>query len=89
MTLYIAIAGANGRMGAALLAAANADSRFSVAGITTRTGDAPATAAANAETWIDFTTPAATVAALSALSQTKVRAAVIGTTGLTAARTLV
>ncbi len=84
MTLSIAIAGANGRMGKALLAAANTDARFSVAGSTTRTGDAPATAAANADVWIDFTTPAATVAALSALNQTKVRAAIIGTTGLSA-----
>jgi 4-hydroxy-tetrahydrodipicolinate reductase len=83
MTISLAIAGANGRMGAALLAAANKDPRFSVAGSTTR-GSSVQAAAGNAEVWIDFTTPDATIAALNALSQTKVRAAVIGTTGLNA-----
>jgi 4-hydroxy-tetrahydrodipicolinate reductase len=84
MTLAIAVAGANGRMGKALLAAANADPRFTLAGSTTRDGATPAAAASNADVWIDFTTPAATIAALSALTQTKVRAAIIGTTGLSA-----
>lgn len=41
-------------------------------------------AAANAQIWIDFTTPAATVAALAALGSTPVKAAIIGTTGLSA-----
>lgn len=86
MTLSIAIAGANGRMGAALLAAAGADSRFSVTGSTSRGGQQPAQAAANADVWIDFTTPEATLAALDALTQTKVSAAIIGTTGLSAAQ---
>ncbi len=85
MTISLAIAGANGRMGAALLAAANMDSRFAIAGATTR-GTAVQNATANADVWIDFTTPDATVAALDALSQTKVRAAIIGTTGLNAAQ---
>ena len=83
MTLSIAIAGANGRMGAALLAAARNNSRFSVSGSTTR-GSPVQSAAANAGAWIDFTAPDATIAALDALAQTKVRAAIIGTTGLSA-----
>lgn len=80
MTLSIAIAGAAGRMGQALIAAAAADSRFSVAGTTAR-GDDPASAAANADAWIDFTTPKATLEALNALATTRVRAAVVGATG--------
>jgi 4-hydroxy-tetrahydrodipicolinate reductase len=42
-----------------------------------------ATAAANADVWIDFTAPDASLAALDALANTKVRAAIVGTTGLT------
>ena len=42
-------------------------------------------AAANASVWIDFTVPAATLAALEALRHTGVRAVIIGTTGFTAA----
>jgi 4-hydroxy-tetrahydrodipicolinate reductase len=41
-------------------------------------------AAATADIWLDFTTPEATIAALDAIAQTKVRAAIIGTTGLSA-----
>lgn len=41
-------------------------------------------AAANADVWIDFTTPDATLAALDALPGTKVRAAILGATGLSA-----
>jgi 4-hydroxy-tetrahydrodipicolinate reductase len=85
MTFSIAIAGANGRMGAALLAAAR-DGRFIVAGSTTRSSPSVQSAAADADVWIDFTTPEATIAALAALPQTKVRAAVIGTTGLSPAQ---
>jgi 4-hydroxy-tetrahydrodipicolinate reductase len=81
MTLSIAIAGANGRMGGALLAAAR-EKRFIVAGSTSRANPSVQAAAAAADVWIDFTTPEATIAALAALPQTKVRAAVIGTTGL-------
>jgi 4-hydroxy-tetrahydrodipicolinate reductase len=97
MTLSIAIAGAAGRMGRALTAAASAGARFNIVGGTER-GDglrnasafplAPdaATAAANADVWIDFTAPDASIDALNALSSTNVRAAIIGTTGLTAAQ---
>jgi len=81
MTLSIAIAGAEGRMGAALRAAAAKDPRFYLAGATTR-GASVEKAAASAEVWIDFTTPEATMAALAALPATKVRAAIIGATGL-------
>lgn len=83
MTLSIAIAGAKGRMGSALLAAAAADKRFAVVGSTSR-GASVQAAAANANVWIDFTTPAATIAALDALAHTKVHAVIIGTTGLSA-----
>lgn len=41
----------------------------------------PVAAAGNAEVWIDFTRPAATIAALDSLKHTSVRAAIIGTTG--------
>lgn len=44
-----------------------------------------AQAAADAVVWIDFTRPAATLAALGALAGTPVRAAVIGTTGFSEA----
>lgn len=90
MTLSIAIAGAAGRMGQALIAAAAADARFRLAGGTEREGvqasgvavsQHPAAACANADIWIDFTNPAATLAALRALAATPVRAAIIGTTG--------
>lgn len=43
-----------------------------------------AVAAAKADIWIDFSAPDASLAALDALAATKVRAAVIGTTGLSA-----
>jgi 4-hydroxy-tetrahydrodipicolinate reductase len=39
-----------------------------------------------AQVWIDFTSPMATIAALSALSDTNVKAAIIGTTGFDAAQ---
>lgn len=47
------------------------------------THDAASAAAASADVWIDFTTPAATLAALESLTACKVRAAIIGTTGFT------
>ena len=46
----------------------------------------PVAAAANADVWIDFTRPAATLAALDALKHTRVSGVVIGTTGLSAAQ---
>ena len=45
----------------------------------------PVIAAAEADVWIDFTRPAVTLAALNGLKHTRVRAAIIGTTGFTAA----
>ena len=82
MTVSVAIAGCNGRMGRALIEAASGDKRFSVTGSTTRGGVTASAAGANADVWIDFTTPDATVAALDALAAAKVTAAIIGTTGL-------
>ncbi len=103
MTLRIAIAGAAGRMGRALVRAVAADERIRIVGGTERGGGvqgadmgaiAGATmlnvsttssvedAAAQADVWIDFTAPAATLDALNALAATPVRAAIIGTTGL-------
>lgn len=106
MTLSIAIAGAAGRMGRALIRAASADPRFSICGGTERregqflgmdlgalagvaplfmtTSDAADHAAEKADVWIDFTTPDATLMALDALKHTTTRAAIIGTTGLSA-----
>ena len=91
MTLRIAIAGAAGRMGRTLVSAASADQRFEIVGATMREGSAntpdiaatpaPDVAAANANVWVDFTTPKATLDALNALAATKVRAAIIGATG--------
>ena len=92
----IAIAGAAGRMGQALLAATQNAPDLKITGATerlhspalgTRFGEATinvdvASATRDADVWIDFTTPAATLAALNALSP-KTRAAIIGTTGLT------
>lgn len=103
MTISLAIAGAAGRMGQALIRAARMSADLTIAGATERAGsaaigrdigeitsapamnarvsDAPAQAAQNADVWIDFTAPVATLAALEALKTTRVRAAVIGTTG--------
>ena len=98
MTLRIAIAGIAGRMGQALVNAA-AGGDFVVAGGSELPGsahvgremgagvvisDSAAKAAANADVWIDFTTPVATLAALELLNNTKVKAAIVGTTGLSA-----
>ncbi|MEM6535618.1 MAG: 4-hydroxy-tetrahydrodipicolinate reductase [Pseudomonadota bacterium] len=44
------------------------------------------TAAQGADVWIDFTVPAATIEALSALPTAGVKAAIIGTTGFTASQ---
>lgn len=94
MTVKIAIAGAAGRMGQALIRVAGEG--VEVVGGTERPGspelgkpagsgvisDSVAKAAANADAWIDFTSPAATVDALEQLKRTPVRAAIVGTTGL-------
>jgi 4-hydroxy-tetrahydrodipicolinate reductase len=108
MTLSIAIAGAGGRMGRALIGAASADARFEVVGGTERrespalgadigqlaglplhgvvTHVSASAAAAKADVWIDFTSPEATLAALESLTATRVRAAIIGTTGFAPAQ---
>jgi 4-hydroxy-tetrahydrodipicolinate reductase len=93
MSLNIAIAGCAGRMGRALIDAATQsgdrvvggterDASINVPGI--RVAASAKDAAADAQIWIDFTTPAATLTALDALRDTPVRAAIIGTTGLSA-----
>lgn len=98
MSIAIAIAGIAGRMGRALVASAGAD--FSIVGGSERAGsdalgpapggwtvtDSAARAAQSAAAWIDFTTPEATLAALEQLKLTKVKAAVVGTTGLSPAQ---
>ena len=108
MTLSIAIAGAAGRMGRALVRAASMSGAFQIVGGTARLeagrlgGDIgvlagcdllgvttvadPRDAARNADVWIDFTTPAATLSALTEVATTRVRAAIIGTTGFTQAQ---
>ncbi len=94
MKIRIAIAGIAGRMGQALVASAGAD--FAIVGGTERPGspalgdslggwrvtDKASDAARFADVWIDFTTPAASLAGLDQLADTGVRAAIIGTTGL-------
>lgn len=106
MTLRIAIAGAAGRMGRALVRAAHASGGLMVVGGTERPGGAQLdadigvlagcdplgvravadarTAAADADVWIDFTSPDATLDALADLASTSVRAAIVGTTGFNA-----
>lgn len=108
MTLSIAIAGAAGRMGRALVRAASTSGAFKVVGGTARTEAGrlgfdigvlagceplgvttvadPGEAARDADVWVDFTTPPATLAALASLRSTAVRAAIIGTTGFTPAQ---
>lgn len=94
MSIRIAIAGAAGRMGQALVRAA--DGAFTVVGGSERPGsdalgtgtgdwtisDSAAKAAQSADVWIDFTTPTASLDALELLKLTKIKAAIIGTTGL-------
>lgn len=92
--IRIAIAGAAGRMGQALIKSAGTG--FVIAGGSERPGapaigqdqggwtlsDSAAKAAQSADVWVDFTTPQATLEALDQLRTTKVKAAVLGTTGL-------
>jgi 4-hydroxy-tetrahydrodipicolinate reductase len=104
--MRLAIAGAAGRMGQALIRAALARDDCALVGGTERPGAAvlgqdlglvagartlgvavaadPAEAAREADIWLDFTAPEATISALGALEKTKVRAAILGTTGLDA-----
>jgi 4-hydroxy-tetrahydrodipicolinate reductase len=97
MSIRIAIAGIAGRMGQALVSSAGAD--VAIAGGSERPGspalgvapggwtvsDSAAKAAQAADVWIDFTTPTASLDALEQLKLTAVKAAVVGTTGLSAA----
>jgi len=96
MVFRIAIAGAAGRMGQALIRCAGpgavitgGSERPGGPGIGQDQGGwrlsaSAADAAAAADVWIDFTTPQASLEALAQLDATPVRAAVIGTTGLSA-----
>jgi 4-hydroxy-tetrahydrodipicolinate reductase len=99
MTISIAIAGVAGRMGAALVRAMSGRTDVTLVGACHRPGAAgigdeiadgvrivadPGEAARNADVWIDFSTPDATRAAIDALKGAKVRAAIIGTTGMSA-----
>ncbi|HEY1631087.1 MAG TPA: 4-hydroxy-tetrahydrodipicolinate reductase [Rhizomicrobium sp.] len=80
--LKLAIAGAAGRMGQAILRAAEADPAFTViAQLTSR--DDPLPAIAQAQALIDFTTPASSVALAALAAQARI-VHVIGTTGLSA-----
>jgi 4-hydroxy-tetrahydrodipicolinate reductase len=103
MSIQLAIAGAAGRMGRALIVAASSDADLQIVGGSERPGspslgadlgvlaggdalgvtcvDGPVEAAQAAQVWIDFTTPAASLSALSALKSTSVKAIVLGTTG--------
>jgi 4-hydroxy-tetrahydrodipicolinate reductase len=94
MSIRIAIAGVAGRMGQALVKCAG--SQVTIVGATERAGspalgadpagwtvaDSASRAAQSADVWIDFTTPQASLEALEQLKLTKVRAAIVGTTGL-------
>jgi 4-hydroxy-tetrahydrodipicolinate reductase len=88
MSIKIAIAGAGGRMGQALLREAG----DAFVGGTERPGsphlggvivERPTLAAANADIWIDFTFPAVALASLDALKDTPLKAAILGATGWT------
>ena len=87
-SLRVAIAGVAGRMGRQLVGAA-LDAGLTVVGGSEAPSsehlgeDIGVAAAAKADVWIDFTRPAATLAALDSLKHTSVRAAIIGTTGFT------
>jgi len=104
--LKFAIAGAAGRMGRQLIAAAalaghritggsehaanpdlNADlgTLCGLPALGISPVEQVARAAADAQVWIDFTRPAATLEALAALSESPVQTVIIGTTGFTEA----
>jgi 4-hydroxy-tetrahydrodipicolinate reductase len=94
----IAIAGAAGRMGQALIEAMSRNEELVLAGATERAGstslgktirgvtitDDPAKAATDAQVWIDFTSSDAVCAALPAAAKAGVKAAIVGATGLEA-----
>lgn len=82
MSSRLLVVGAAGKMGKAVQAAASGRSDLAVSG-TVDAGDDVAVALAGCDVYIDFSTPDATARAARAALGTK-RAAVIGTTGLTA-----
>ena len=82
MSSRLLVVGAAGKMGKAVQAAASGRSDLAVSG-TVDAGDDVAVALAGCDVYIDFSTPDATTRAARAALGTK-RAAVIGTTGLTA-----
>lgn len=77
--IQVAIFGASGRMGRAVIAAAEESAGVTVRGTTTSTGD-PAAALSGADVAIEFALPAATAANLAACIAAR-RPIVIGTTG--------
>jgi 4-hydroxy-tetrahydrodipicolinate reductase len=79
MSIKLVIAGAAGRMGQAVRAAAAADPDFTVSAALTRNDD-PLAAIASAQALIDFTTPANSVALAALAAQARI-VHVIGTTG--------
>ena len=82
MSSRLLVVSAAGKMGKAVQAAASGRSDLAVSG-TVDAGDDVAVALAGCDVYIDFSTPDATARAARAALGTK-RAAVIGTTGLTA-----
>lgn len=82
MSSRLLVVGAAGKMGKVVQAAASGRSDLAVSG-TVDAGDDVAVALAGCDVYIDFSTPDATARAARAALGTK-RAAVIGTTGLTA-----
>ncbi len=77
--IKVAVAGANGRMGQALLHAIAADKDFALSAALTRKDD-PLPAIAAAQALIDFTTPATSVELAAFAAQARI-VHVIGTTG--------
>jgi 4-hydroxy-tetrahydrodipicolinate reductase len=77
---HVAIIGAEGKMGRAVRDAAAARSDVTITGSVDQGGDLAA-ALAGCDVYIDFSTPAATLAAAQAAHAAK-KAAIVGTTGL-------
>ena len=78
----VVVVGAAGKMGRAVQDAARARADLTITG-TVDQGDAVAAALAGCDVYIDFSTPASTLAAAQAAIAAK-KAAIVGTTGLTA-----
>jgi 4-hydroxy-tetrahydrodipicolinate reductase len=82
MSIKIVVAGANGRMGQALVRAIEGSKDFTLLGTFAR-GDDPLPLIAKAEALIDFTRPASSVALASLAAQARI-VHVVGTTGFSA-----